>query len=983
MLLLFTFRRSLMNRFFLLVVVSALWLGGCATTEPAAEETSAPTMAAAEAETPAETATEPPTHALDTPLPIDPDVRIDTLDNGIVYFIRKNQEPKNRAELRLAVNAGAVLEDDDQLGLAHFVEHMLFNGTRRFQEQELIDFLERTGMRFGPDINAYTSFDETVYMLEIPTDSAEIVQKAFDVLEDWAAYATLSGEEIDKERGVVVEEWRRSRGAGGRISDQILPVLLYGSRYKDRLPIGDTLIINNASYETLRRFYRDWYRTDLMAVVAVGDFDMDSIEAQIREHFSTLAPAENPRPRPTFDVPGHDETLYKIATDPEYPVTQVQVNFKQDAEPFQTVGDYRARIVSGLFNSMLNKRFAEIARDGATTPFLWARVTKGGFVRPSIFYSLAAQVQEDSIFTGLEALLTEAARVRQHGFTETELERQKVQTLRGYERAYNERENTNSGSYAREYVGSYLEAEPIPGIAFEYEMMQQLLPGITLDEVNERAGELLAERNRVVIVTMPEKEGLMPPEEDALAAVLARVQQKNIAAYVDDVTDEPLIAGIPAPVAITAERAIPEAGVTEITLANGIRVVMKPTDFKEDEVVFSATSDGGTSLVSDDDYFDATFSDILVMKSGVGVFDRTALSKKLTGKVVTVSPSIQELSEGFNGRASPDDLETLFQLIHLYATAPRIDTSAVVSFQNQQRSFLINREATPGSAFQDSLIAALYGDHPRRQVPTIEQIDNLDAEKSLALYKDRFADTGDFTFFFVGNFEIETLKTLAQTYLGTLPSTPREETWRDVDPGLPEGVIKKDARKGQEQQGQVALIFQGPFTYTRQNRHHLRSLQAVLDIKLREELREERGGIYNASVQSGASDRPDTTYSITVFFGCDPKRAEELIGAVFAEIEEMKGDENLDEYVDKVKEQQRRQRETGLEQNNFWLYQLSFYYGHPNEDLLDVFTYTDVIDALTSDDIRKAARAYLNTDNYVQVVLYPDADSESGDSENF
>lgn len=957
-----------MNRFALLVLVWPVALGLWAST------------ASAQDAPPAESVLLPTPVQLKAPLPIDANVRIDTLDNGIVYYLRRNTEPKNRAELRLAVNAGAIQEDDDQRGLAHFVEHMLFNGTRRFEEDALIDFLERTGMRFGPDINAYTSFDETVYMLEIPTDSAAIVARAFDVLEDWAAYATLSDEEIDKERGVVVEEWRRGLGAGGRIRDQILPVLLYGSRYKDRLPIGDTTIIKHADYETLRRFYRDWYRPDLMAVVAVGDFDLDHFEALIREHFTSLSKPEAPRPRPVFDVPGHEETLYKIATDPEYPITRVEVDFKQPPEPFQTVGDYRARIVSSLFNSMLNKRFAEIARDGATSPFLWARVTKGGFVRPSIFYSLTAQVQDDSIRTGLDALLTEAARVRLHGFTETELERQKTATLRAYERAYNERENTNSSSYAREYVGSFLEAEPIPGIEYEYELMQQLLPGISVAEVNERAAELLAARNRVVIVTMPEKDDLTPPTEDDLAAVLAGAQQKDIAPYVDDVTDEPLIAETPDPAAIIADREIPEVGVTEITLENGIRVVMKPTDFKEDEVRFTASSPGGHSLVGDDEYFDALFADVLVIKSGVGVFDQTALSKKLTGKVVSVSPYIGELGEGLRGSASPADLETLFQLIHLYVTAPRADTSALVSFQNQQRSFLVNRQATPSSAFQDSLIAAFYGDHPRRQMLTIEQLDHLDLRNALAIYRDRFADTDDFTFIFVGHFDPDTLKTLAQTYLGTLPATPREETWRDVGPDLPEGTIAKNAYKGQDPQSQVGLIFHGPFTYDRLHRHRLRALEGVLDIKLREELREERAGIYSASVQSSASERPDSSYTVSVFFGCDPERAEELIQAVFAEIEKVKGDEDLSEYVDKVKEQQRRQRETSLEQNGFWLGVLDFYYDHENEDLLDVYRYNELIDSLTAEDVREAARMYLN-DEYVQVVLYPENFLESGDPE--
>ncbi|MFQ5569439.1 MAG: M16 family metallopeptidase [Rhodothermales bacterium] len=953
-----------MNRLFLPVLVCILvTLGACAGTEHATESA----LSSDEAPTPAPAASP----SDDTHLPLDPNVRIDTLDNGVVYYIRANDEPKNRAELRLALDAGSVLEDDDQQGLAHFVEHMLFNGTRRFQEQDLIDFLERTGMRFGPDINAYTSFDETVYMLEIPTDSAAIVERAFDVLEDWAGYATLSDDEIDKERGVVVEEWRSGRGAGGRISDQILPVLLAGSHYKDRLPIGDTTTLRHADYETLRRFYRDWYRPDLMAVVAVGDFEVDRMEALIREHFATLPSPGQPRPRPTFDVPGHEETLYKVATDPEYPITQVQVNFKQETRPFRTIDDYRDRIAGSMFNSMLNKRFAEISRRGDAA-FLGAGVSRGGFVRPSTFYSIGARVHDDSILVGLEAVLTEAARVRLHGFTETELARQKQETLRAYERAYNERENTNSAAYAGEYVNHFLEDEPAPGIAYEYALIQQLLPEITVEEVNRRVAELLAERNRVVLVTMPEKESLTPPTEAELAAVLDGMQHQSFAPYVDDVTDAPLIAVVPDPAAVTAEREITELGITEITLENGIRVVMKPTDFKDDEVRFTAFSPGGHSLVPDAEFLDASLASALMARSGVGAFDRTALQKKLSGKVVSVSPYIGELEEGLRGSASPEDLETLFQLIHLYVTAPRADTSALVAFQNQQRAFLANRSATPGSALQDTLITALYGNHPRYQIPTVEQIDHIDLQRAYSVYRDRFADMDDFTFIFVGNFEIDALKELARTYLGTLPATPREETWRDVSPDLPTDVVAKTVKKGQEPQSQVVLIFHGPFVYDREHRHRLRSLEGVLDIKLREELREERAGIYSAAVQSSASSIPDSTYQFTIFFGCDPERAEELIEAVFAEIEEVKGDEVLDDYVAKVQEQQRRQRETSLEQNGFWVGTLDFYYSHPNEDLLDVLRYDELIDSLTGDDIRQAARRYFDADRYVKVVLYPE-----------
>lgn len=949
-----------MNRPAVYVLVLLL-IGACATSEQV------PQSPTAEASSTVDTPASPES----TSMPHDPALRHGMLDNGLAYYIRRNTEPANRAELRLAIDAGSILEEDDQKGLAHFLEHMLFNGTERFQEQELVDFLERTGMRFGPDINAYTSFDETVYMLQIPTDSAETMQKAFEVLEDWAAYATLSGEEIDKERGVVIEEWRLSdQNASGRMRDKILSALLANSQYKDRLPIGDTTVINRAPYETLRRFYRDWYRPDLMAVVAVGDFDVDEMERLIKQHFANLPVPESPKVRPTFDVPGHEETLYTVASDPEYPVTQVQVNFKQPSYPIQSAEDYRTQLVSSFFNGMLNKRFAEIARTGEAA-FLGAGVSKGAFVRPSTFYSLGAQVHEDSILVGLEAILTEAQRVRLHGFTETELARIKQETLRGYERAYNERGNTNSGAYAREYVSNFLEDEPTPGIEFEYGLVQELVPGITVDEVNAVAVELLAERNRVVLVSMPEKEGLAQPTEAELAAVFDRVQEKEVPPYIDDVTDAPLLAVIPNPVAITSEREITELGVTEITLANGIRVVMKPTDFKQDEVRFTAFSPGGHSLIPDEDYLEGSLASGLMTRSGVGAFDRTALQKKLSGQVVSVSPYISELEEGLRGAASPEDLETLFQLVHLYVTAPRADSSALIAFQNAQKSFLMNRASTPAGPFQDSLIVALYGPHPRRMVPTIEQVDNLDLQKAFAIYQDRFEDTHDFTFVFVGNFEIDAVKALAQTYLGTLPTTNRQETWQNIGAGLRDGVVRKTVKKGEGERSQVVLIFNGPFTYDRLHRHHIRSLEGVLDIRLREELREDRAGVYSPSVQASTSGLPESSYRLTVSFACAPERVDELVAAVFDQINDIKTNGVTADYIEKVQEQQRRQRETDMEQNSFWVSVLDFYYSY-DEDILDILRYNELIESLTVEDVQNAAQTYLSEDRYVKVVLYPE-----------
>ena len=948
------------NALIVLTLVVPFLLGGCASTRSSSEPPpAAEAVAAADID-------------LSDPLPLDPAVRVGTLDNGLRYYIRTNTEPDNRAELYLAVDAGSILEDEEQRGLAHFVEHMLFNGTRRFPNEDLMAFLESTGMRFGPDVNAYTSFDETVYTLTIPTDSTEIVQKAFDVLEDWAGYATLSEQMIDKERGVVTEEWRMSdQNAQGRIQKQTLPVILHGSRYSERLPIGKPEVISGASYETIRRFYDTWYRPDLMAVIAVGDFNPDRFEALIREHFSSLENPEDEADRPSFEVPGHEETLFKVVTDPEFPVADVTVYFKKPAAETETLADYRRMQVANLFNEMINDRLDEIARS-ANPPFIGAQVFKGSFVRTAEFYGMYARVNEDSILTGLEAVLTEAARVRQHGFTASELERQKQETLRAYRQAYNERQTTNSSAFAQEYVDHFLAGEPSPGIEYEYEAVQRLLPGISLEEVNALAAELLQPENRAVIVRLPEKEGLTPPSEEDLQSVLESVQNREIAAYVDAVQDEPLLSEDLAPGTITRTETVGELSVTEITLSNGIRVVMKPTDFKDDEVQMRAFSPGGSSLVADTEAFEAETSPRMVARSGVGAFDRTELEKKLAGKVVAVSPFIGEIQEGFSGNASPEDLETLFQLIHLYFTAPRADPNALAALQNELRSSLINRSANPFSVYQDSLTAAMYGNDIRRLAPTIEMVNELELDESLEHYRERFANPGDFTFIFAGDFDVDTLSTLAQQYLGSLATDNMTETWRDVMPAKPDRVVQKEVHKGIGEQSWVALVFHGPFDFDRHSRHRIRSLAESLTITLRRELREERGGVYNVGVNAGTSAHPDSTYTFFINFGCAPDRVDELKQAVFDHIEKVKQEGPPEDVIATVKEQQRRERETQIETNGFWVNVLEFYYTH-DEDMLDIQRYNQLIESLTAEDVKAAAQEYLDTNRYVEAILYPEA----------
>lgn len=906
-------------------------------------------------------------------LPLSPEVQVDTLDNGLVYYIQPNDEPSERAELRLVVNAGSVLEEEHERGVAHFVEHLLFNGTERFEEQEIVNFLERIGMRFGPDVNAYTSADETVYQLTIPTDDEEIVETSFEILEDWSSAATLSDEAVEKERGIIIEEWRaRFENASGRMQEKIRPVLFHESHYLDRSPIGDTAVIRNAEPETFRSFYERWYRPDLMAVVAVGDFNADDIEERIEEHFGHLTAPEDAPERSTFDIPGHEETLFAIATDPEYPVSQVEVTYKREAVPAETAGDYRERLKRSLFRSMLNTRLSEIARQG-DAPFVSARAYEGNPARPATFYGLGAQVYDDSLLTGMQAMLTEAERVRQHGFTDSEFERQKERTLRNYRRAYDERESTRSSDYVERYVDHFLEQRPVPGTEYEYELAQELLPEITLDEVNELSAQLLAEHDRVVLVRMPERSDRLEPTEEMLAGVLEHVQEQEVEPYVDETPDAPLMAEIPSPAEVTGEERFEELDVTEITLENGVRVVYKQTDFKRDEVQLSAFSPGGTSLAEDEDYFDAAYAATIVGQSGVGDFDQNALERLLSGQVVNVSPYIDELEQGFRGSASPEDLETLFQLIHRYMTDPRADEDALASFQNQQRAFLQNRDANPMGAFQDSLVAALYDGDLRRRVPTIEELEAIELDTAHQFFRERFADAGDFTFVFVGNLEPEQLTHLAQTYLGTLPSSQLDTMWQDVAPDRPEGVVEKTAYEGESSQSQVALLFHGPFDYTRENRHALRSLEDALSIRLREALREERSGVYGVQVEASSSHRPDERYQFVVSFTCDPERIDELTEAVFEEIQAYQDNGVPEETLATVKEQQRRDRETELEENGFWTGSLAFHYRYGEEDVRNILRYQELIDAISEEDVQEAARTFLNTDRYVNVRLLPEA----------
>ena len=970
-----------------LLVLLALLASGCegidsssigspATTESSAEQAASPAPATEETEQ-AQAFLDLDSETLDmnAPIALDPAIRTAKLDNGLTYYIRHNTEPANRATLMLVVNAGSVQEDDDQLGLAHFLEHMMFNGTERFPKQALIDYFESVGMSFGPDVNAYTSFDETVYFLEFPTDDEDIIVTTFQVAEDWASRATVSDEEVESERGVILEEERlRDQNASGRLNKQLFPLLLGDSRYTDRMPIGDMELVQNTPPETLRRFYRDWYRPDLMAVIVVGDIDVDAIETRITEQFGGLTAPETVRPRVSYSLPDYEDTGYLILTDPEFPVTLAQIIYRQAAPDLNNAGVFRDRLIGNLFYTMLNFRLDDITRE-AESPFLGAFVNEGQLIRGVHYQVVGVQVRQGEVLSSLDAALTEVERVRRHGFTAAEVERAKSDIFNTYERLYNDRENLRNHSLASEYSRNFLENETVPGIAVEFALVERLLEGISRDDVNQRAEQYVGGSNRSVFVVGPERDAESLPTQEELAAVFEDVRVKQVDPYQDIEAVSALLTVIPEPVEILSRQKDETYDVTDLTLTNGARVLLRATSFKEEEILFSAFSPGGSSLVSDEDYPEADFIDSIVSQSAIGDVSYASLQRLLADKSVSVAPYISELEEGFHGHSGKEYIETLFQLIYLYGTAANADDDAFATLKDQYTESLRNRELDPRSALTDAFIEARYGDSVRRNVPTLEIIDALDLQRAFAIYQERFADFSDFTFIFVGNFDVEQMVDWSQRYIGNLPSLDRTETWRDVAPDPPVGIVEVPVYRGQDEQSLTTILFTGPGEDTLENRLHLRMLETILDILMREELREALGGVYAYGASASMQPEPDSLYEISLYFGSDPGRVQELVDALFALITEVQVDGPRDDLLEKARAQIVHQREEQLEQNNYWLSVLEYFAAEDNVNLanfLDLEAVEGRVEAVTAAEVQEVAVAFLPLDSYILASLYPE-----------
>lgn len=910
-------------------------------------------------------------------IPTDPDVRTGTLSNGLKYFIRKNSKPENRAELRLAVNAGAMQEDDDQQGLAHFVEHMAFNGSTNFKKSELVDYLETVGTRFGPDLNAYTSFDETVYMLQVRTDSAELLDKGMLVLQDWAGGVAFDNEEIDKERGVVESEWRSRLSPNQRMLNQWLPVLYHNSRYAKRLPIGKPEIIRNANYDTVKRFYRDWYRPNLMAVIVVGDVDVNAIEADIKQRFGTLKNPATIRPVDKYPIPNHDETLISVVSDKEAPFTNIQLVYKHKYQPVTDMSIYRQNIIHRIYNTMLSARLEEISQQ-PNPPFTFAYTGYSGDVGSLATYSSYAMVPEGGAEKGLEVIITENERVFRHGFTATEMERAKEDIMTKMEKAFKEKDKTDSRRFASRYVYHFLDNNPIPSIGDEVEFYNKLMPTIKLIEVNGLAKKWITDKNRVVVVTGPDKKESPLPEKAAIKKLLNDVSNKEIAPYVDEFNDEPLLAEKLSIKPINVVKEIPEIGVAELMLENGVKVVLKHTDFKNDEILFSAVGNGGNSIYNDEDYIQASNAARIIGESGVGNFDNMQLTKKMSGKVVRVSPWIGTLRQGFRGSASPDDLETMMQMIYLYATKPRKDKEVLNSYATKQKAIFKNLLSQPDYYFYDQTAKIKYDNHPRAGFPSADDMDQLDMDKVFKIYQERFADASGMTFFFVGNFDKEKLIPMLGKYLGNLPATGQADNWKNVNMNYQKGVIKKTLTYGEAPKALVDITFHGDFDWTPENRYHFNSMIEVLRIKMRESMREDKGGVYGVRVSGNINQFPENKYSVNISFNADPPRVEELIETAMNDIKnaQMNGAEEKD--MNKIKETQRQGRIKDLKENRFWNRNLEYVYvNNLDPKSMTLESVEEGINGLTGSNIKDAANKYFDWNNYIQIVLMPEKMKET------
>lgn len=916
---------------------------------------------------------------LDAKVPLSPKVTTGKFDNGFTYFIMENKKPENRVEIQLVIRAGSVQEVENQRGLAHFIEHMCFNGTKNFPKDALVKFLESTGVRFGADLNAYTSFDVTRYTLTIPLDKKGMFEQGMQVMEDWANWVSFDNEEIEKERGVILEEKRLRAGAQQRLMDQHFPVILKGSKYADRMPIGTEEVIKGAQRDLFLEFYNDWYRPDLAAVIVVGDIDKDEAFKLVKKHFENYSFRGKglPKDKGTYPVPDNEKPLVSIAYDKELQFPNIVTYIKYPEFDKSTYRGLRELYKEQIFTQMFSMRLNELTKL-PEPPYLYALAYAGQFIGGLHALNLVTVPSSGAFNKGFEAALGEMFRIDQHGFTESELNRAKEQILVNLEKQYNERDKTESVNLAQEIYTYFDHGVAMAGIEEEYKLVKEFLPDITVDEINQTLQKLIDGKNLVITASLPETSAEKPTEKEILD-IYNKAKAKKYEPYVDELGDKPLMAKIPTPGKVVSTKKLPNFDITEIKLSNGARVLLKSTDYKNDQILFSCWANGGASLYSNlVDYRNADNATIIVDEGGLGEWDQIQLGKLLQSKVVRLTPYIGDYSQGMRGSTTPKDIETFFQLLHMQFTEPRKDSDAFKSYMIKATEAIKNYSREPANALSDTLQAVLNNYDPRKMPVTLEQLNDISLDKAFKIYQERFADASNFTFLFVGSFDIDEIKPFIEQYVASLPSTNKKETWKDMGIKMPLGKINKLVKKGIEPKATVRLAvkYDGKFEYTSENILVVNMLKEVFNIRLREVIREDKGGVYGIGAGISMNNIPTPNLHTIIYYGCAPERVEELIDAVKSVFEEMRSTEASKENIDKVKEILKKEFERNSKENDYWLSVIQ-QYERTGRDIAFLKNYEKAIDKVSAKDIMNAAKKYLTYDeNFIRVVLMPEDDDE-------
>jgi len=922
------------------------------------------------------TVPDPPT---DTVIPADPSVRMGVLDNGLHWYVEENARPKERAVLRLVVKVGSVVEDDDQQGLAHFLEHMAFNGTENFQGNALIDYMESIGMEFGAHLNAYTSFDETVYLLTVPTDDPALLDTGLAVLRDQAGNMLLTEEEIERERGVVLEEWRLSLGAGDRIRRQLWANAFPDTPYASRLPIGTEASLKGFSPDALRRFYSDWYRPELMGVIAVGDFDGDQVQSRIETLFADLDNPTDARPRASVDIPAFDTPRVFVISDPEATDVFVLLDDQHDGREGSTWRDYRTdHLLPSLSFFILNERLGDVARD-ATGPLTGAQARSSRTNEHEEETALFIGVRGDQTEAAIATAMLELARIRTHGVTAGELERAKASVAAQYEAYGKTAQTTDSNTHADELQRVFLSGESMPGIEAEVAMVDTWLPGITVDEVNAHVATLLQEGSQVVQVVVPERDGFTVPTVEAIQAALVVPDNADLAPPEDTTIDGPLVTNPPPEGGKVVERIGPDSlGVTTWVLENGVRVGVLPTDFADDEVVLSAQSPGGMSLVDDPRYMSADLAEAFIGMSGLGTFDADALGKRLAGTRAGGRAGISTTAEWVNGSAASDEVELMLQLIWLQFTEPRFTDTGAERVKAMLHEVRAQQERAPDAAFHDLRRQLMMGEGLRIDPIAIDAIDTLDPEQARTVWTERFANAADFHWMIVGDFEPEAIEPLVARWLGGLPATPDapRETIDDTHiPGFLPASHTEVLEQGSTPRAQVAVTWHGPMASTWVSRNRMMALSDIVAGRLRTVLREDLGGVYGVSLNGTINAHPTSHFEVELSFSCDPERVDELLEAARDQFDAVIESGVTDEELEVEKEQNRRDREQRLRSNGFWAGAIAGALTR-GEDPADLLTWDARNDSLSSEELQAMAKTVWAADTHRTQVVWVPEDSE-------